>query len=75
MFGETPFADLPFSDIIGGLVEVTVNGVSMTIVIGCFHVSAWAEVAETPVTWSSISDVSTNWSGVSVTTTIWEEIC
>ena len=75
MFSEVPFADVPFSALGGELIQVTVNGFSMALQIGCFDVSAWSEIPDTAATWSSIMPATTSWSSISVTTNIWEEVC
>jgi hypothetical protein len=75
MFGEVPFADVPFAALGGSIVEVTVNGISLSLQIGCFHVSAWENIPDVAATWSSVPAASSVWSGVTVTTTIWNEIC
>lgn len=75
MFAEVPFADTPFAALGGGIVEVTVNGFSMNLQLGCFHVSAWDEIPESAAAWSTISPASSSWSGIAVTTTIWNENC
>lgn len=74
MFAEVPFADTPFAALGGGVVEVTVNGLSMSLVLGCFHVSAWGEIPEGPAVWGTISSVSSTWSDIPESSAVWTGI-
>ena len=75
MFGEVPFADVPFAALGGGILEVTVNGIALTLQIGCFHVSAWEDIPDMAAVWNTVPAATSSWSGVTVTTNIWQEIC
>lgn len=75
MFAGAPFADVPFSALSGGVLQVTVIGESINLQLGCFHVAAWGSIPDVAATWNSIATPASSWSGVTVTTTIWNEVC
>ena len=75
MFAEVPFADVPFVSLGGDLVQVTVDGISMNLQLGCFHVAAWEDIPDMASAWNTVPAASSTWSGITVTTTIWNEVC
>lgn len=51
--------------------EVYVNGVLITVSIGCFHIDAWQVISDPSTSWSGIAEPSTLWNGIPDVSTVW----
>lgn len=75
MFGEYPFATMPVGTAYGPPTMVSVIGTQIQIQLGCYHVSAWAEITDPSTTWSSVASPASAWGQITVTTNVWNEVC
>lgn len=71
----TDFADYGFINVqpFGDVTYVIVNGVQITVSVGCFHVYGFGGIPDPTTVWSTTSTPTATWGQIADPTTVWTQ--